>query len=609
MFNKNIPHVFKSGELSFLIPDQWKECLGEDVLSYSKSIRSRLDELKISRRNFLDCLKAICPEFVEWYSPKKESELVSIERYGVPVATMSEETKQKIRHTNRLKYGADSPLQNIEVEEKRRATVRARYGVDNVFQLKSTQKKSTETLNRNYGVSHPMQSKEIRQKCLESVTKAHELNKIRINTINGRINSSATQDKFSRFISTKRPFDILGIEFSKESTVSNYNKLHELFLFEQLRELDYEPLAGELEKVSSLPTKDLMGKSIRVKHILCGNETEVHFLPSGLSQCKFCTKGHTLLERQLINEFKGFDIYPADRSLGFEIDILFKSMLIGFELNGAFTHNSGYVPYSGATPKPKNFHAEKTIKAAEHGIRLYHLWEDWGKDKIISIMKAKLSLFDKTFYARKLTVKFYGQKDERVSAFLAKNHVKGPCSFVFAACLVDNDTIIQCITFRRKGQDLEIARNATLLNSQVVGGFSRLFKHSVERIRRYFPFCTKIITFADRDLTPIAGNSVYLRNGFEFIGNTGLTLSYFVSRRIQGCPEFIKGTVVPRQVFQKQNLAKIFANCETFKYDDSLTEQQMLFDLGIYPVYNSGCWKYIYVMKQERIFTTNEMFR
>jgi hypothetical protein len=140
--------------------------------------------------------------------------------------------------------------------------------------------------------------------------------------------------------------------------------------------------------------------------------------------------------------------------------------------------------------------------------------------------------------------------------------------------LFDNDELVSVITYREHKEGLEIARFAAKNNVTIVGGFSKLLKNSLKSIRSLG--YKKIITYADRDLTPDYQDSVYFKNGFKFIKNTGNILFY------TDCNQ-----TFPRQIFQKHKLSSILS-----EYDSKLNANENLIKNKIYPVWNSGNWKF-----------------
>lgn len=91
----------------------------------------------------------------------------------------SEETRDKIKQTNEIRYG-DPNYNNRELSKK---TTREHYGVDNIFKAREFIEKQKKILHENketrmqhfkencinkYGVEHPMKLKEVADKCMKN---------------------------------------------------------------------------------------------------------------------------------------------------------------------------------------------------------------------------------------------------------------------------------------------------------------------------------------------------------------------------------------------------------------------------------------------------------
>jgi hypothetical protein len=90
---------------------------------------------------------------------------------------------------------------------------------------------------------------------------------------------------------------------------------------------------------------------------------------------------------------------------GKEIDLLIPSKNIGFEYNGIYSHI--HMHKAGIINKSKSYHLDKTVNAAEKGIKLFHIFsDDWilNKDVVKSMIAAKLGIFENTIYARKCLI-------------------------------------------------------------------------------------------------------------------------------------------------------------------------------------------------------------
>ena len=189
------------------------------------------------------------------------------------------------------------------------------------------------------------------------------------------------------------------------------------------------------------------------------------------------------------------------------------------------------------------------------------------------MIKAKLGKTNNKYFARKLQVKEVKTCERR--DFFNTNHLHGDVNSKFALGLYQDKELISCISFRSHKEIIEIARFATKLNSSVVGGFSKLLKHSIIKLKGLG--YSKIITYCDRDWTPDYKDSAYYKNGFTFAGDTGVQLKYYNNHTKK---------VLTRETYQKHKLKKIFPSY----HGENVNE--FLMDNRIYALFNSGNWKY-----------------
>lgn len=163
-----------------------------------------------------------------------------------------------------------------------------------------------------------------------------------------------------------------------------------------------------------------------------------------------------------------------DGNTFYELDIFIPELNIAIEANGIFWHSSFNID--------KNYHVNKTNIANKLGIRLIHIFEDlwYSKTDICkSIIRSSLGLNKTIIYARKCIIKNVPKDDEKL--FLNINHIQGYIPSSKCIGLYYNDNLVQLISFRKsrfKINELELARQCTLLNTTVVGGFSKLMKNS-----------------------------------------------------------------------------------------------------------------------------------
>ena len=77
-------------------------------------------------------------EILEIVEKRKQT---CLKKYGADNPMKIEETKEKIKETNRIVYGTDYGLQNFDVINKRKQTCLEKYGVENIFQNEKIKQK------------------------------------------------------------------------------------------------------------------------------------------------------------------------------------------------------------------------------------------------------------------------------------------------------------------------------------------------------------------------------------------------------------------------------------------------------------------------------------
>lgn len=240
----------------------------------------------------------------------------------------------------------------------------------------------------------------------------------------------------------------------------------------------YEIIDG-LENYTSATDQVLL---IRCKE--CGTEKYESLRHIELGRCIKCHPGGSRAQEEIASfiESLGFQITRNDREVmqnRLELDIYVPSKKFAIEYNGLYWHNE--------TNKSKTYHEHKSVVCKELGIDLFHIYEDEWRDKreiIKSMIKHRLGLTEKRYFASLLQVVQLKPNDQRTSKFMSMNHLEGNtwCNTVF--CLFDIDVPIAMMSLRKTSNrcfddaTYDIVRFATMLNSHVVGGFSRLLKHA-----------------------------------------------------------------------------------------------------------------------------------
>ncbi len=137
--------------------------------------------------------------------------------------------------------------------------------------------------------------------------------------------------------------------------------------------------------------------------------------------------GDTLESRGLTVErkFKPDWLRSPETGRKLELDIYLPDIDVAFEINGAWSHNSGDTKFSS---KPTSFHDWKTSICRDNGVKLYHIWEHWTSNlNGPKYALAKLGIFDTTHFARQLSVRVPPKQD--VYTLLQGSHKQGYCAY------------------------------------------------------------------------------------------------------------------------------------------------------------------------------------
>jgi hypothetical protein len=236
-----------------------------------------------------------------------------------------------------------------------------------------------------------------------------------------------------------------------------------------------------------------------------------------------------------------------------ELDIYIPKHNIAIELNGMYFHQ-----------EHKTKHISKLELCLSKNIKLLQFWDhQWlfNKDICKSIIRNHLGL-NKIIYARKCNI--IELDNETYKRFMDNNHIQGYAATSKRYGLMYNNTLVSAIGFSKsrydKSYDWELIRYANILDTNVVGGFSRLLKHSK---------LVNIISYSDRMLFT---GQMYLKSGFAFIKHTKPGFFYFKGYKIRS-----------REHFQKHKLMKNLEN-----YDPNKSAADNIYDANWRKVWNCG---------------------
>jgi hypothetical protein len=241
--------------------------------------------------------------------------------------------------------------------------------------------------------------------------------------------------------------------------------------------------------------------------------------------CQVCTPtGTSAAERELADFVRSLveDVMTNERSTicPLELDIFVPSKMFAIEYNGLYWHSQLCVDGRGNDPL---YHQRKSNICAMKGIRLMHVFEDEWRDRrhiVESMVRARLDVDMTRIGARKCEVRTVPTSER--NAFFDTNHVDGDVKASWAFGLYYDDELVQCMSLRvprhnvhREHGIIEVARCCPKLNTYVVGGLSRLSRHSLVWVTSAGK--KGLMSYVDKRL---GGDHAYQDAGWQFSNET-----------------------------------------------------------------------------------------
>ena len=266
-----------------------------------------------------------------------------------------------------------------------------------------------------------------------------------------------------------------------------------------------------------------------------------------------------------IKELGISNIIHSSRHLGFELDIFLPEYNIAIEYNGLYWHSS----HSKETDKKYSvLHVNKTNICEKNGIKLFHIfeneWLDTSKKIIWKSMLRNAVKKSERIYARLCKVSLLTNVE--AIKFCNDNHMQGGINSSNAYGLFHNTKLVSVITIGKSRystkQCTEIYRFCNLINTTVIGGFSKLLSHIKKTTYG------DIISYANRRWSQ--GN-LYEKAGF-FLANISGPCYFYIERT---------SVLHHRSVFTKKNVLKKFPG-------SSGSEVSIMYDNKYRRIWDSG---------------------
>jgi hypothetical protein len=479
----------------------------------------------VRRKNIPICPK--CGNSTNWDRSKKD--------FGIYCSKICRNTCEKLK-----KRGSESPLSKPSVREKIYQTNKKRYGFTNPMQNEKIKAKAKKTNLKKYGCTNPMQNEKIKAKVKKNNLKKYKCESVPQSHIK-HLKKWNSKKWFLKRVDKKSGQWELGREY-----VAKY----------------FGVTKGTVsQKLLSL------GISLKGKR---GSEVE-DLLYTWIRE----------LYQGKIQRNINFIATDRDGTPPLELDIYLPDVKVALEIDGNIWHSYGLTYPNNFQHLDKRRALRKTELCEEQGITLVRVreWEVEAKpDLIRSMLSLRVNRVKKRVYARKTFVKTPSKKDMRL--FLEENHLQGFVGSKYDYGLYHDTELVSVMSFGKnryhdKEPIVELLRFATKVDTQVVGGFSKLLK----AFQREHPSVNKILSYASRDIS--VGN-VYESVGFTWLRNSEPDYWYLKD-----------GKKLSRYQAQKHKLKELLDN---FKEEDS--ELVNMVNHGWRVQYGSGNRVYMWSRKK-----------
>ena len=464
----------------------------------------------------------------------------------------------KMCMNNMKKYGVDNVFKLNSVKNKIKKTILEKYGVNNISQSTKIKNKKIKTNKKKFGVEYPIQLEKIKQKSKISCLKKYGVDNIsKLPSIKKQKENSCLKNYGVKYISQSKNFKENLKPIILKKLKSKYNNIIDIIGD------DYKFFCGNCKNEYLINKKAFYTRyNLNINICTICN-------PIG----SFSKSGEEKIIYKIINNNcdKKIDTNKRDIISPLELDIYIPELRLAFEFNGLYWHNELY--------KDKNYHLNKTELCEKKGIQLIHIWEDnWinKQDIVKSMILNKLGKTPNKIYGRKTIIKEITD-NKIVRNFLETNHLQGFIGSKIKLGLFFENELVSLMIFGKRriamGKKLtnegeyELLRYCNKLNTNVLGGASKLFKYFIENFNP-----KEITTYADRSHS---NGKLYKQLGFKFISKTQPNYFYIIN-----------GIRKHRFNFRKDKLIK-----EGF--DSNKTEHQIMLNRNIYRIYDSGNLKYV----------------
>ena len=487
------------------------------------------------------------------------------------------------------------------INEGKRRNVRAKYGVDNVSELSSVRRKISErnsseevskkrklTCLEKYGVDNPAKNLDIRKKMIAVMTSDEYLDSRKSTCLqkygfdspmkNPDVKKKKHDTCMERYNTGGRP----QTESDYKAKMVDPSKYRDYMSFKQNSRLYIQSHYKTLPSISDLK-RDLGVTDTPIYDILVAQNSQDMILHV-----------YSSMENEMYEFLKSLDpsmiIIRNDRTQikPLELDFYLPEYRFAIECNPASTHNSTVEDAWAGTKKSYRYHQIKSEAAEQAGIFLFHVFGyEWRFKKSIiqSMIRNALKRNSRSIGARSTCVVNLSSED--CNKFLDDNHRQGAtaASIRLGLRLKTSKELVSVMTFNKMKRTMgaksadtentwELSRFCSLLDTNVTGGASKLFKHFLNSCQ-----FDRIVSFSDVAHTT---GDMYRLLGFHKVSVSA--------------PGYVWSDYYDTKYYNRVNCQKRFLRklLNDDSIDLSTSEREIMEEHGFVRIYDSGVirWEY-----------------
>lgn len=487
------------------------------------------------------CSRKCCSQSEESKKKSKETMLI---KYGVTHISKTDDFKKQacntlIKYKDKINKGIKKAIYENKdnIINKRKNTNLCIYGTEYPIQNESVKNTMINTNITRYGVNYTLASNIIKDKIKNTNIKKY-----------GNEYHTCNKDIINKIQKTKRSqyWDILVNKLSNKRIIPNMtlNEFIDGKLDFKCNECSYEFTTDSSNAYSIYCPKCIKHKSTY--------EYELHDYLSSIG----------------ISNIHPNKKFSENGKRKYEIDLYIPELNIGIEYCGLYWHSMWF--------KDSLYHQNKYKYFNNIGIRLIQIYEsEWlhKKDIVKSILNNMFNIKSNVIYARKCIIRELSTNE--YTQFLNNNHLQGYTSTLYKYGLIYNNDIVAICGIGKNRYSTEIEyeliRYCTKLNTNIIGGFSKLVKNILNKYN-----ISSILSYSD---LRYFNAHAYEKFGFIFNGITKPNYYYFKNN---------SSYLESRIKYQKHKLQNILNI-----YDPSKSEFDNMLDNKYFRIYDAGNSRWI----------------